>query len=57
MGLTGHDKEGNEIWFDKDEGIREGTTAEKLAGLDSLIQMGMLKPVEVRGLEERYSRS
>ncbi|GMH74493.1 hypothetical protein TrLO_g15848 [Triparma laevis f. longispina] len=45
IGLTGHDKEGNEIWFDKDEGIREGTTAEKLAGLDSLIQMGMLKPV------------
>ncbi|GMH80380.1 hypothetical protein TrST_g12910 [Triparma strigata] len=46
IGLNGHDKEGNEIWFDKDEGIREGTTPEKLAGLDSLIQMGMLKPVE-----------
>ena len=44
--VPGVDKEGGEIIFDTDEGIRSQTTPEKLAGLDTLVQMGMLGPVE-----------
>ena len=44
--LKGHTKEGVEFLFDKDEGIRTGTTVEKLGALDTLVKMGMMKPVE-----------
>jgi acetyl-CoA C-acetyltransferase len=44
--IMGHDKEGLEYMFGMDEGIRFGTTAEKLGGLQTLIQMGVGTPVE-----------
>ena len=44
--VQGHDKEGNEVTFAKDEGIRLGTTAEKLGGLETLVKMGVCKSVE-----------
>jgi acetyl-CoA acetyltransferase len=34
--LTGHDKDGNEVLHDRDEGIRPSTTAAGLAKLKSL---------------------
>ena len=43
--VTGHDKEGSEVLFSRDEGIRFGTTAGKLAGLQTLVEMGVAQSV------------
>eukprot|EP00518_Triparma_eleuthera_P002639 CAMPEP_0182455612 /NCGR_PEP_ID=MMETSP1319-20130603/1720_1 /TAXON_ID=172717 /ORGANISM="Bolidomonas pacifica, Strain RCC208" /LENGTH=396 /DNA_ID=CAMNT_0024653717 /DNA_START=21 /DNA_END=1207 /DNA_ORIENTATION=- len=43
--VLGHDKEENEVVFNEDEGIREGTTPEKLAGLETLVEMGVVSAV------------
>lgn len=46
VAVDGVDKDGNRIVHAKDEGIRPGTTAEKLGGLDTLVEMGVAKPVK-----------
>jgi len=43
--VTGQTKEGQSFVFDKDEGIRVGTTVEKLAALETLVEMGVLPAV------------
>jgi acetyl-CoA acetyltransferase family protein len=39
-GIAGLDRDGNEIFFDKDEGIRADSSVEKLATLQTLVEMG-----------------
>lgn len=43
--VDGVDKEGNAIKHAADEGVRPGTTAAKLGGLDTLVEMGVATPV------------
>ena len=44
--VEGVDKEGAAVAHAKDEGVRAGTTAEKLAGLETLVEMGFAKAVD-----------
>jgi acetyl-CoA acetyltransferase family protein len=44
--LEGFDKNGNPVVHDTDEGIRAGTTVERLATLDTLVSMGVCPPVD-----------
>lgn len=43
--VEGVDKEGAAVAHAKDEGVREGTTAEKLGSLDTLVELGVAKAV------------
>ena len=43
--VDGVDKDGAAVAHAKDEGVRAGTTAEKLASLDTLVELGVAKAV------------
>jgi len=44
VGIDGLDRDGNAIFFDKDEGIRANSSVESLAKLQTLVEMGACKP-------------
>jgi len=44
VGVDGHDKSGGAVWHGADEGIRKGTTVEKLGTLETLVHLGVCPP-------------
>ena len=46
VSVEGRDKEGNAVEHRVDEGVRPGTTAEKLGSLDTLVKLGVCPPVD-----------
>ena len=46
VAVEGLDREGNVVVHDSDEGVRAGTTAEALAELETLVEMGVCPPLD-----------